>query len=109
MHAGDMHTLEQRHFPLHTSDLKSSGVINACAGQSHNEYFQFARTGRATYIVGTATAIDEAGVRLADGTLLPADMVVYCGGFDFQQSPAFLAELGLGECSPCQHMCLCAR
>ena len=70
---------------------------HARAGQSHNEYFQYARTGQVRHAVGPATAVDEAGVRLADGSVLPADMVVYCGGFEFQGSPPFLAELGLGD------------
>ena len=49
------------------------------------------------HILGTATAVDERGVVLKDGTVLPADMVIYNGGCEYQGSPPFLKELGLGE------------
>lgn len=67
------------------------------AGQASDEYFEHARSGRLKVVVGPAKLIDGAGVHLKDGRVLPADMVCYCGGFEFQSSPPFLAELGLGE------------
>jgi hypothetical protein len=44
-------------------------------------------------------AVDGRGVVLKDGTLLQADLVIYNGGCEYQGSPPFLKELGLGESS----------
>lgn len=70
---------------------------HACAGQSHDGFFEFARDGRVKHILGTATLIDERGVTLKDGTVLPAHMVTYCGGCEYQGSPPFLKDLNLGD------------
>ena len=66
------------------------------AGQAHDGFFSSARSGRARHLLGTAAEIDESGVRLEDGRHLPADMVVFCGGCEWQGSPRFLQGLGLG-------------
>ena len=72
-------------------------MSHPCAGQSHDGFFEFARDGRVQHILGAAIAVDERGVRLKDGSVLPADMVIYAGGCEYQGSPPFLAELDLGE------------
>lgn len=65
-------------------------------GQAHDEYFDFARNKDVKHVVGRAKAVEERGVVLEDGSVLPADVVVFCGGCEYQASPPFLAELGLG-------------
>ena len=67
-----------------------------CAGVANDEYFQYARAGRVRFPVGSATRVDGAGVHLAGGTVLPANVVVYSGSYEFQGAPPCLAELGLG-------------
>ena len=49
------------------------------------------------HVLGTAKAVDAAGVHLKGGAVLLADMVIYAGGCEYQGSPPFLAELDLGE------------
>ena len=66
------------------------------AGQAHDGFFSSARRGQARHLLGTAAEIDESGVRLEDGRHLPADMVVFCGGCEYQGEPRFLQGLGLG-------------
>lgn len=68
-----------------------------CAGQSHDGFFEFARDGRVKHVLGTATTVDSCGVTLKDGTQLPAHMVIYCGGCEYQGSPPFLKDLKLGD------------
>ncbi|BDA43875.1 probable tRNA-specific 2-thiouridylase MnmA at C-terminar half [Coccomyxa sp. Obi] len=65
-------------------------------GQSHDGFFEFARDGRVKHVLGTATTVDGCGVTLKDGTQLPAHMVIYCGGCEYQGSPPFLKDLKLG-------------
>ena len=48
------------------------------------------------HILGTAEVLDDRGVCLKGGTVLPADLIIYCGGCEYQGSPPFLAELHLG-------------
>ena len=49
------------------------------------------------HVLGTAKLVSEKGVTTKDGTVYPADMVVFCGGCEYQGSPPFLADLKLGE------------
>ena len=51
------------------------------------------------HMLGTATTVNSCGVTLKDGTQLPAHMVIYCGGCEYQGSPPFLRDLKLGGCS----------
>jgi hypothetical protein len=67
------------------------------AGQSHDGFFEFARDGRVKHVLGKAVIVNEKGVSLKDGTLLPAHMVIYCGGCEYQGSPPFLKGLNLGR------------
>ena len=69
------------------------------AGQSHNGYFEFSRTGQVKHVLGSAKLVSEAGLTTKDGTVYPADMVVFCGGCEYQGSPPFLANLKLGTAS----------
>jgi len=73
----------------------------APAGQAHDSYFSCARDGAVRHLLGAAAEVDEAGVRLADGRHLPADIVVFCGGCAWQGEPAFLASMGLGAAQAC--------
>ena len=89
----------KRHHPTHVSSSFIHLISpDAGAGQSHDGFFEFAREGRVKHVLGAAKLVDAGGVHLKDGTLLLADMVVYAGGCEFQGSPPFLAELGLGKC-----------
>ena len=76
-------------------------LIMACmgAGQSHDGYFEFSRSGQVKHVLGTAKLVSEKGVTIKDGTVIPADMVVFCGGCEYQGSPPFLADLKLGQYS----------
>jgi hypothetical protein len=76
------------------------------AGQSHDGFFAYARAGRVQHILGAAVALNERGVHLSDGGVLPADMVVFAGGCEYQGSPPFLAELDLGAGSSSCLFCL---
>ena len=67
------------------------------AGQSHDGYFEFSRNGQVKHVLGSAKVLSEKGVVTKDGTVYPADMVVFCGGCEYQGSPPFLANLKLGE------------
>ena len=49
------------------------------------------------HVLGSAKLVSEAGVTTKEGTVYPADMVVFCGGCEYQGSPPFLANLKLGE------------
>ena len=49
------------------------------------------------HVLGTAKLVSEKGVTTKDGTVIPADMVVFCGGCEYQGSPPFLADLKLGK------------
>ncbi len=49
------------------------------------------------HVLGSAKLVSELGVTTKDGTVYPADMVVFCGGCEYQGSPPFLANLKLGE------------
>ena len=73
-------------------------VMTLRAGQSHDGYFEFSRHGQVKHALGNAKLVSEKGVTTKDGTVYPADMVVFCGGCEYQGSPPFLAELKLGEC-----------
>ena len=69
------------------------------AGQSHDGYFEFSRQSRVRHVLGSAKLVSEAGVSTKDQAVYPADMVVFCGGCEYQGSPPFLADLKLGEYS----------
>lgn len=69
----------------------------ACAGQSHDGFFEFARQGRVKHVLGSAKLVSGSGVTTKDGTVYPADMIVFCGGCEYQGSPPFLADLKLGK------------
>jgi hypothetical protein len=76
------------------------------AGQSHDGYFEFSRSGQVKHVLGTAKLVSEKGVTTKDGTVIPADMVVFCGGCEYQGSPPFLADLKLGKYSINPYMAL---
>ena len=61
------------------------------------------------HVLGTAEVVDGRGVCLKDGTVLPADLVVYCGGCEYQGSPPFLAELHLGARAPATLCLSCSK
>ena len=67
------------------------------AGQSHDGYFEFSRSGQVKHVLGSAKLLSGRGVTTKEGTVYPADMVVFCGGCEYQGSPSFLADLELGN------------
>ena len=69
---------------------------DGAAGQAHDGFFSAARSGQVRHLLGAAAEIDDAGVRLKDGRHLPAGLVVFCGGCEWQGTPRFLRGLGLG-------------
>lgn len=94
-----------------------TGLLFCPAGQSHDGFFEFARDSRVKHVLGTAVFVNEQGVQLKDGTLLPAHMVIYCGGCEYQGSPSFLKGLNLGrlpvtyrpQISVCSGVMLCRK
>ena len=77
-------------------------AMSVFAGQSHDGYFEFSRHGQVKHVLGSAKLLSEKGVTTKDGRVYPADMVVFCGGCEYQGSPSFLAELKLGKTQACR-------
>ena len=71
--------------------------MSVLAGQSHDGYFEFSYHGQVKHVLGSAKLLSEKGVTTKDGRVYPADMVVFCGGCEYQGSPPFLADLKLGK------------
>ena len=86
----------------HRSTDYGDSAMSVLAGQSHDGYFEFSRHGQVKHVLGSAKLLSEKGVTTKDGRVYPADMVVFCGGCEYQGSPSFLAELKLGKTQACR-------
>ena len=86
----------------HSSTDYGDSAMSVLAGQSHDGYFEFSRHGQVKHVLGSAKLLSEKGVTTKDGRVYPADMVVFCGGCEYQGSPPFLAELNLGKKQACR-------
>ena len=63
------------------------GIEKAGVG---SDFYEVVNAGKAKTVRGEISEFQEDGVKLSDGTLLPADVVIFATGWN--QSVAFLSE-----------------